>query len=296
MPFLSENIDLNEVSGRCRAYTSLFTLPLKDRNWKGNPGDYSGSGVGSSLDFQDHRQYLPGDDPRHINWQTFARTGDYTLKLFREEVSPIVEIILDVSGSMFANEEKSRRVLELFYFAVFAAEKAAASARVYLVKGDRWKHAETQSVLTHHWVDEAKSLPEVEASITPNLAIVPFRTRSLRIFVSDALFPAAPESTIRALQQNNGRASILCPFSRDESNPDWNGNYEFIETESGSRHDRRIDPPLLTRYLKTYHNHFEQWKAASIRARAPFARIPSDGTFEKAMKLEAIPAGATQLV
>lgn len=296
MPFLSENIDLNQLSGCCRAYTGLFTLPLKDRNWKGNPGDYAGSGVGSSMDFQDHRQYLPGDDPRHINWQTFARTGDYTLKLYREEVRPIVEIILDVSGSMFATEEKSRRVLELFYFSFFAAEQAAASARVFLVKGDHWKHAETQSILNHHWADAAESLPEVEASITPNLAIIPFRTRSLRIFLSDALFPAAPESTIRGLQHNNGRAAILCPFSRDESNPDWNGNYEFIETESGSKHDRRIDPPLLKSYLKTYHNHFERWKAAAIKAQAPLARIPAHGTFEKAMKLEAIQAGAIQLV
>ena len=102
MATVSEDIDLNQVSGRARAYTSLFALPLKDRNWKGNPGDYAGSGAGSSLDFQDHRQYLPGDDPRHINWQAFGRTGDYTLKLYREEVRPIVEIILDVSGSMFS--------------------------------------------------------------------------------------------------------------------------------------------------------------------------------------------------
>ena len=296
MPFISENIDPNQLSGRCRAYTGLFALPLKDRNWKGKPGDYAGSGVGSSLDFQDHRQYLPGDDPRHINWQTFARSGNYTLKLYREEVRPIVEIILDVSGSMSADEAKSRRVLELFYFSFFAAEHAAASARVYLVKGDHWKHAEKLSILTHNWADLAESIPETEASITPNLVSIPFRIRSLRIFISDALFPAAPESIIRGLQHNNGRAAILCPFSRDESNPDWNGNYEFIETESGTKHDRRIDPPLLKHYLKTDHNHFERWKAAAIKAQAPLARIPAHGTFEEAIKLEAIQTGAIQLV
>jgi len=294
MPTVPDSIDLNQISGRARAYTGLFALPLKDRNWKGNPGDYAGSGVGSSLDFQDHRQYLPGDDPRHINWQAFARTGDYTLKLYREDVRPIVEIILDVSGSMFAGDEKSKRVLELFYFAFFAAEQAAASSKVYLVKGERWKHAEAHSVVTHRWSEEAADLPEVEASAAPHLA-VPFRTRSLRVLISDGLFPASPESTIRALQHNNGRAAILCPFSRDESDPGWNGNYEFVDTESGAKHDRRVDPPLLKRYLKTYHNHFERWKAAALRAQAPLARIPSDGSFEGAMKLEAIPAGAIQL-
>ncbi len=295
MPVQNDAIDLNLVSARARAYTGLFTLPLKDRNWKGNPGDYAGSGVGSSLDFQDHRQYLPGDDPRHINWQAFARTGDYTLKLYREEVRPIVELILDVSGSMFAGEEKSRRVLELFYFTFFAAEQAAASAKVYLVKGGRWKHAEAQSVVTHRWADESDEIPEVEASAAPNLAVIPFRARSLRILISDGLFPASPESTIRALQHNNGRAAILCPFSPEESDPGWNGNYEFVDTESGAKHDRRVDSPLLKRYLQTYHDHFERWKAAAVRAQAPLARIPSTGTFEEAMKLEAIPAGAIQL-
>ncbi|MEJ6642028.1 MAG: DUF58 domain-containing protein [Akkermansiaceae bacterium] len=40
--------------------------------------------MGSALYFQDHRAYSPGDDPRHINWQAYARTGQYTMKLYRE--------------------------------------------------------------------------------------------------------------------------------------------------------------------------------------------------------------------
>lgn len=83
-----QEIDAEPAATRARALADRFSLPLNDRNWRGNPGDYAGIGVGSSLDFQDHRNYLPGDDPRHINWQAFARTGDYTLKLYREEVRP----------------------------------------------------------------------------------------------------------------------------------------------------------------------------------------------------------------
>ncbi|MEM7699241.1 MAG: DUF58 domain-containing protein, partial [Verrucomicrobiota bacterium] len=101
----------------------------------GSSGEFAGTGVGSSLDFQDHRHYLPGDDPRHINWQAYARTGNYTLKLYREEVRPIVEIIFDVSASMFADEEKATRALDLFYFAVAASERAGSAPGVHLVKG-----------------------------------------------------------------------------------------------------------------------------------------------------------------
>src|SRR6056297_2113291 len=123
IPSLQE-IDLPTIATRARGFADRFSLPLNDRNWRGNPGDYAGTGVGSSLDFQDHRSYLPGDDPRHINWQAYARTGDYTLKLYREEVRPIVEIIMDVSESMFAFPDKASRSLELLYFCCFSAERA----------------------------------------------------------------------------------------------------------------------------------------------------------------------------
>ena len=295
MAILSEQINLDAIASRAQAYTGLFTLPLKDRNWRGNPGDYAGSGVGSSLDFQDHRQYLAGDDPRHINWQAFARTGDYTIKLYREEVRPIVELIIDVSGSMFTEDEKAIRSLELFYFAAYAAEKAAASVKAYLIKGGHWKALDAHSLISHKWQNIAESLPEIEASTAPNLAVIPFRPGSLRVLITDALFPSAPEPTIRSLQRNHGRSVILCPFSLTESAPEWNGNYEFIDTESRAQHHRRIDPSLLKRYLKTYHHHFDRWKAAALRAQSPFARIPSVGDFDSAIKLEAIPSGAIQL-
>ncbi len=296
MSSLTEQVDLKAISTRARAYSDIFTLPLKDRNWRGNPGDYAGSGSGSSLDFQDHRQYLAGDDPRHINWQAYARTGDYTLKLYREEVRPVVEIIFDISGSMLAEPEKATRALELFYFALNATERAAASASVYIVKGDRWKKLANEAVFSHRWEEEGAKLPETLSSSAPNLVSIPFRPRSLRVLISDALFPAAPESTIQALQHNNGRAIVLCPFSLSESNPSWNGNYEFVDTESSARHDRRIDTSLLKRYLETYQNHFERWKAAAIRAQAPLARIPASGSFEDAIKIEAVPARALHLV
>ena len=48
--------------------------------------------MGSALYFQDHRAYSPGDDPRHINWQAYARTGQYTMKLYREEFRPVVHL------------------------------------------------------------------------------------------------------------------------------------------------------------------------------------------------------------
>ena len=112
---------LREAHARARGWSGMFSLPLRQRTWKGGAGDHAGRGTGASMDFQDHRAYSPGDDPRHINWQAFARTGQYSMKLFREEVRPLVDVVVDVSASMFYPEEKAVRSVELFYFAVEAA-------------------------------------------------------------------------------------------------------------------------------------------------------------------------------
>lgn len=295
MPLPLEIDALNALAARARAYAELFTLPLKDRNWRGSSGDYAGAGVGSSLDFQDHRSYVPGDDPRHINWQAYARTGHYSLKLYREEVRPLVEIILDVSGSMFATPDKASRAIELFYFAFASSERSGASTSLFLIKGDHWQVIEGQAVFSHRWQETALRLPSTTASAEPNLSALPFRTRSLRVFISDLLFPVSPENTIRGLTRNFGKTVTLCPYSKSEDDPGWMGNYEFIDTENDGKHQRRIDPAILRRYNAAYKDHFARWKASSIRAQSPLARIPSEPGFEAALKLEAIPSGAINL-
>ena len=102
--------ELQSCHARATLLAGRLRLPLRGRVWRGQAGEFAGAGVGSSLDFQDHRAYVPGDDPRHINWQAYARTGQYTMKLFREEVRPVVDILRDVSESMFFDPAKAARI------------------------------------------------------------------------------------------------------------------------------------------------------------------------------------------
>ncbi len=286
---------LSEISARAQAYADWFKLPLKERTWRGNSGDFMGSGVGSSLDFQDHRTYLPGDDPRHINWQAYARTGTYSMKLYREEVRPLVEIILDVSDSLFFDPEKTRRTLELLYFCHFAAVGAAAASMIYMVKGDQQLRVTPEAIFTHQWSNQAAGLGPSPASAFPNLNPLPFRAQSFRILISDLLFPTNPEILIRELTRSKGGAMILCPFLKTEANPRWDGNYEFIDSEANTRHDHRVDPGMLKRYLTAYQRHFENWKEMTQKYGTPLARIPCEPVFEVALQFEAIPSGAVKM-
>ena len=284
---------LRECHARARGWAGMFRLPLRQRVWRGGSGDFMGRGTGASLDFQDHRAYAPGDDPRHINWQAYARTGQYSMKLFREEVRPLIDIVLDVSPSMFFTPEKAIRAVELFYFAVEGAMRAGTTPLVTAVCG-AWRRAlPADSVLGHRWAEELPDGPHAAAA-PPDLARVPLRAQSLRVLVSDLLFAGEPEKFTSAISARQGRPVVLAPFCQAESDPDWDGNMEFIEAEEQSHLPRRVEPALLRRYRDAYSRHFELWKAAAQRHGLALARVPCEPPFPAALQLEALRNGAVE--
>jgi uncharacterized protein (DUF58 family) len=60
---------------------------------------------GFSVEFAEHRQYMPGDDLRHLDWKVFARTQRYYVKQFEEETNLKSYILLDISKSMTFNSK-----------------------------------------------------------------------------------------------------------------------------------------------------------------------------------------------
>jgi uncharacterized protein (DUF58 family) len=55
---------------------------------------------GFSVEFAQHREYVPGDDIKHIDWKVFGRTGRFFLKQYEEETNLVCWIMLDASESM----------------------------------------------------------------------------------------------------------------------------------------------------------------------------------------------------
>ncbi len=287
--------DLAAIAARAQAWADIFKLPLAHRTWRGQAGDFQGSGVGSSLDFQDHRSYVPGDDPRHINWQAYARTGHYSMKLYREEVRPLIDVIFDASDSMSFDPEKARRSVELFYFAIFAALKSGAAVTTHVARGEQHRRLTDDLIHGHAWPRLLEDLPETPAAAAPDLRPVPLRAQSLRLLVSDLLFTETPDITLRALTRGRGHAIILAPFLKAEAAPEWEGNYEFIEAESKVKHPHRVDRDLLRRYLAAYRRHFELWKALCRKYDVVLSRVPCEPDFQSAIQFEAITSGALEI-
>src|SRR5262245_27948309 len=63
------------------------------------PGERRSKKRGQSVEFDDYRNYVPGDDLRHIDWNVFARLDRFFVKLFREEEDLALHVVIDASAS-----------------------------------------------------------------------------------------------------------------------------------------------------------------------------------------------------
>lgn len=263
-------------------------LPLRNHSWRGVGGNWQGAGIGNSIDFQDHRPYLPGDDPRHINWQAYARTGNYSMKLYREEVSPRVDLLFDQSDSMLFDPEKRRRAFELLYFSVESALRTGASLRCYGIGREGVASWPLESLRA--------SAPPEEKSFTGKggLESVPWRADSLRVWITDLLFDTDPGHSLGPLSSGRGRGVLFAVHCEAESSPDWDGNIEFEDCESGIRQSQHISSAVRTRYRHAYARHFSLWEESARRHAMLLTRVAAEPDFAEALEQDALPVGALE--
>jgi len=238
-----------------------LTLPLKGNVWRSQSGDFLGKGSGSSMDFQDHRNYVPGDDPRHINWQAYARSGTYTMKQYREEIRPTIDLVMDVSPSMFFDQEKEKRCSELLYLIYTIAMKNGADFSCHLLSGREHVMLSPENIVTQSWKSRIPNNEELDTQAAPELQRINFMPGSIRIFISDLLFEGDPAPHIHSLVGKQGKPILIVPYLKQEANPGWSGNYDFIEK---------------------YHT--------------PFARVCADISLFESLRQEAVPNRAFELI
>ncbi len=92
------------------------------------PGERRSKRRGRSVEFDDFREYVPGDEPRHIDWNALARLDRLLVKVFREEEDLSLHVVVDLSASMATGKPSKL---------IFGARLAAALADVALANSNR---------------------------------------------------------------------------------------------------------------------------------------------------------------
>jgi len=75
-------------------------------------GMHASPNHGLSVEFAEHRNYVPGDNPRHLDWRMLARTDRLYIKQYEEETNLRAQIILDTSSSMLYQSGQTLSKLE----------------------------------------------------------------------------------------------------------------------------------------------------------------------------------------
>ena len=89
-------------------------------------GEYESAFRGRGIEFEDFREYMPGDDVRQIDWNVSARFDKPFIKTFKEEREKTIFFVVDLSGSQDFGRHKRKRdiVSQVAALLSFAAMKS----------------------------------------------------------------------------------------------------------------------------------------------------------------------------
>lgn len=243
----------------------------------GRVGELMGAGAGSSVEFQDFRAYVPGDDPRHINWAAFARTDRLTVRLFREEVRPMADIFVDASASMglaYGGEEmaaKERCARQLACLLAHLARCAQADPLLWAgPEGRKPPPAPAEPLAGAPFADKQPT------GALMALAAGGFRRRSLRYVISDFLFPHDPDALVRRLADGAAALALIQVVAPEEESPGTLGPVRMVDAESEETVELVAGSRAVEGYLSRFRGLRMALARAARRAHAAFAVVRAD--------------------
>ena len=212
---------------------------------------------GQSVEFADFRNYVPGDDVRFIDWNTYARLDRLFLKMFLEEEDLHFYALIDASRSMDFGEPTKLR---------YAKQLAAALGFIGLARGDRVK-IETlgQSSSTPAPVLRGRrslwQMLEYLEGIDPGEATslaegcrdfcLRNTGKGIVVLISDLMDKAGYEAALRYFLAQDMDVYVIHVLSAEELDPELQGDLQLIDCEDADVAEITVSAPLLKRYQQT---------------------------------------------
>ena len=244
-----------------------------------NQGLHRSPAFGSSVEFAEYREYMPGDPIARIDWPVYARSDRYVIRRFHEDVSIRCYVLLDISGSMGYKGTGSMSKIE------YGCYLAAAMLYVMLQQSD------TSSLITfdteirsYHepagsFVNLKPMLLELEniqlgkegdIEATLHTAAELIKGRALVVIVSD--FLQEPERIIRGinhLHHDGKEVTLFHLLDPTEVNMPLSGLLEVVSMEQEGK--LTVDfGRIKETYLKQLRLYLDQLRAGCQRIRADY--------------------------
>src|SRR6266404_3966319 len=195
-------------------------------------GAYLSHFKGRGMDFEELREYIPGDEVRDIDWNVTFRMGRPFVKRFREERELAVVLAVDISASgAFGSVRRSKREFATEIAATLACSAARSSDKVGLLlfsdqvelflpprKGRRQILRIIREMLTFEPKHRETSIPAALAFLNHVLqrrSIVFLLTDFLHSFGSGAPGVQAGRDMVQEIGMTNARHDLVCVHLHD---------------------------------------------------------------------------------
>jgi len=261
-----------------RRAVDFYQLGLPRMPVAGRSGELLGRGTGTSVEFQEFREYTPGDDIRHLDWSAYARSDSLMVRLYREEISPRTEILLDASRSMTvgfpdAPETDLKAKVAKQLAAMLALMSGRLGGRPALVPLD---DSQPLHKLNLKALDSLDGLPFSAVSTLPELLsrnAISFGKQAVRIVISDFLFPHDPAALIRRLAADASALWELQVLTAWEADPVPLGGRRLIDAETAAEAEIIIDRKAVTAYKERLGRLQAELARECRRVHAPFVTL-----------------------
>ncbi len=215
--------------------------------------------LGGGIEFADHREYAPGDDFRHVDWNLYARHGELLLKRFQEEQDLHVYVLLDCSRSMsIGNPSKfdlARRIAAaLAYIALADLDRVAIVAFANGVVADFPLTRGKARVLSLLEFLEQQTASGEATNLSDLVTAFVHRTQrpGLAIVVSDFFDPQGYQSAIDKLRHHQFEPRLVQVHDATEADPQLLGDVELLDVESNELRKLTVTERNLAQYRQAF--------------------------------------------
>jgi uncharacterized protein (DUF58 family) len=245
------------------------------------------------VEFAEHRQYQPGDEPRYVDWKLLARTDRLYVKQFEEETNLRAMVVLDASASM-AWAGAPERLTKLDYATRLAAALSLVLLRqrdaAGLITFDQAVRTVTPArSRSGHWAALAKVLaltgPGAGTAAEPALrqVVAGLRRRGLVIFVSDLLLDRdLAIKALRYLRHRGHQVLVLHIADPGELELARGGETRFRDLESETM-VTLAPSEWADAYRSTVRGVVRAWGEACRSAGMRYALVTTDTPFGPAL-------------
>jgi len=245
---------------------------------------------GSGLEFADHREYTPGDDPRGIDWNLYARSERLNLKQYEEEEDLSVWFLLDRSSSMTMAPEGVPTLFDR------ALQVTAALSYISLSNLDRVAVVPFGETIAPPMrplrgrnqffrILRALSALEPGGKTAIRGALEAFERhqprRGLVLLLSDFYDPTGLGDGLRHLSIRGYEPMVLQLCDRSLLDPQLWGDLAMVDVETGEVREMTLTPALMAKYRKAFEAFSAEVERAAREVGARYLQVDVSTPFDE---------------